>query len=263
LQHRIAALQGRLSPAERKVAALVAADPASVVAGNLASVARAAGVSEPTVIRFCRSVGLEGFSDLRLALARLEGAAANPSLPPGPGAPDAPAGAINAAIAALSTLRRALDPGQLEHASRLLLGAEQVEIWACDATAPIALALARSLRGLCGVLAVRTTARDQAVALAGCEAGTVVFGVWAEREPRALSAAAAAGLRIVALAGSAPAATVNALLRCDAPAAGAAGAVAHRIALLALGETLCLATLRAAPPAARDRAVRMAAAERG
>ena len=37
--------------------------------GSLSAAARALGVSQPTVIRFCRSLGCEGLSDFKLRLA--------------------------------------------------------------------------------------------------------------------------------------------------------------------------------------------------
>ncbi len=73
LSDRIAGILDRLTPAERKVAGLVAADPAALPQTTLAALARAAGVSEPTVIRFCRALGLEGFADLREEAIRAEG----------------------------------------------------------------------------------------------------------------------------------------------------------------------------------------------
>jgi glucokinase len=59
----------RLSPAERRVADHIIAHPRSVVAAPIAEIARAAEVSQPTVIRFCRSMGCEGLSDFKLRLA--------------------------------------------------------------------------------------------------------------------------------------------------------------------------------------------------
>lgn len=58
-----------LSPAELRVADLVLAQPRSVLNDPIAEIARAAGVSQPTVIRFCRSLGCEGLSDFKLRLA--------------------------------------------------------------------------------------------------------------------------------------------------------------------------------------------------
>ena len=59
----------RLSPAERRVADHVIAHPRSAVSAPIAEIARAAEVSQPTVIRFCRSLGCEGLSDFKLRLA--------------------------------------------------------------------------------------------------------------------------------------------------------------------------------------------------
>lgn len=61
--------RGELSPAELRVADLVLAQPRSVLNDPIAEIARAAGVSQPTVIRFCRSLGCEGLSDFKLRLA--------------------------------------------------------------------------------------------------------------------------------------------------------------------------------------------------
>lgn len=58
-----------LSPAERRVAEHVLAHPRSALNDPIADIARAAAVSQPTVIRFCRSLGCEGLSDFKLRLA--------------------------------------------------------------------------------------------------------------------------------------------------------------------------------------------------
>lgn len=57
-----------LSRSEAAVAAWVLADPGRAVDAAIATVAEEAGVSEPTVIRFCRSLGLAGFRELRMRL---------------------------------------------------------------------------------------------------------------------------------------------------------------------------------------------------
>jgi glucokinase len=58
-----------LSPAERRVADHMLAHPRSALSDPIAEIARAAQVSQPTVIRFCRSLGCEGLSDFKLRLA--------------------------------------------------------------------------------------------------------------------------------------------------------------------------------------------------
>ncbi len=58
-----------LSPAELRVAQQVLAQPRALLSLPIVEIARAARVSQPTVIRFCRSLGCEGLSDFKLRLA--------------------------------------------------------------------------------------------------------------------------------------------------------------------------------------------------
>ncbi len=58
-----------LSRAERAVAQWILKHPRQATDATIADVAAAAGTSEPTVVRFCRSVGIDGFRDLKLRLA--------------------------------------------------------------------------------------------------------------------------------------------------------------------------------------------------
>ncbi len=59
----------QLSPAERRVADHVLAHPRAALSDPIVEIARAAQVSQPTVIRFCRTLGCEGLSDFKLRLA--------------------------------------------------------------------------------------------------------------------------------------------------------------------------------------------------
>ena len=59
----------KLSPAEKRVADHLLAHPRAALSDPIAEIARAAAVSQPTVIRFCRSLGCEGLSDFKLRLA--------------------------------------------------------------------------------------------------------------------------------------------------------------------------------------------------
>lgn len=57
------------SKSGRLIADCVLADPACVTGMSIAVLARAAGVSEPTVNRFCTGLGLRGFPDFKMKLA--------------------------------------------------------------------------------------------------------------------------------------------------------------------------------------------------
>jgi RpiR family carbohydrate utilization transcriptional regulator len=66
---RIQACLPSLAPAEQRVARLVLLDPRSFAALPVALIAEQAGVSKPTVVRFCRSVGYGGLADFKRKLA--------------------------------------------------------------------------------------------------------------------------------------------------------------------------------------------------
>ncbi len=70
LINRIEEALQTLSKSEKKVAQEVLADPQRAYQSSIASLAKAAEVSEPTVNRFCRSMSCKGFPDFKLQLAQ-------------------------------------------------------------------------------------------------------------------------------------------------------------------------------------------------
>ena len=69
LMERIGQLQHELTPAEQRVATLVLEQPRLVLNEPIAEIAKLADVSQPTVIRFCRSLGFLGLADFKLKFA--------------------------------------------------------------------------------------------------------------------------------------------------------------------------------------------------
>jgi RpiR family carbohydrate utilization transcriptional regulator len=59
-----------LRKSERKVADFVLNNLLQVIRMRIVDLAQEADVSEPTVVRFCRAVGCQGFQDFKLALAQ-------------------------------------------------------------------------------------------------------------------------------------------------------------------------------------------------
>src|SRR6187455_1670470 len=66
---RIERVEAELSPAERRVAETVRQDFEAATRLTIAELARRAGVSQPSVTRFCRSVGSPSFGEFKLQLA--------------------------------------------------------------------------------------------------------------------------------------------------------------------------------------------------
>ena len=58
-----------LTPAERKVASFVMARPDQVITMAVGQIAERCSVAPSAVVRFCKSVGVRGFSELKLTLA--------------------------------------------------------------------------------------------------------------------------------------------------------------------------------------------------
>ena len=66
---------GSLTEAESRVAALVLASPRAIPAMTAAQAAEKSGVAPSAVIRFCKTMGLKGFAELKILLSRELGAA--------------------------------------------------------------------------------------------------------------------------------------------------------------------------------------------
>ncbi|WP_298633384.1 MurR/RpiR family transcriptional regulator [uncultured Umboniibacter sp.] len=60
----------KLRRSERKVADYVLANATSVIQMRIVDLSTEAEVSEPTVVRFCRAIGCDGFQDFKLKLAQ-------------------------------------------------------------------------------------------------------------------------------------------------------------------------------------------------
>ncbi len=69
-ERRIHSCYDQLSAAERKVADAVLKDISGVLNSSIAELAYASQVSEPTVVRFCHSIGYRGLKDLKLFIAK-------------------------------------------------------------------------------------------------------------------------------------------------------------------------------------------------
>lgn len=69
LGRRLAALHAGGSTSQRELSAYILRNPIKVAAASIEDLARATGVSAPTISRFVRELGLDGFADLRGTIA--------------------------------------------------------------------------------------------------------------------------------------------------------------------------------------------------
>jgi RpiR family carbohydrate utilization transcriptional regulator len=132
----------RLSRQEAAVALTILVDPEEILLMPLNQLAERAGVSQPTVIRLCRTIGCEGYAELKLRLAQSLGTGTpyiSAVVEPGD-MPAAYTGKIfDASISALQSARNGLDVRSVERAVRLLARARRVVTFGLGGSAPIAL----------------------------------------------------------------------------------------------------------------------------
>lgn len=131
----------RLRKSEQKVADIVLADPDAAVNATVASMARAAGVSEPTVMRFCEAIGCDGFQGFKLGLAR--GIAFGMHTPhsvisPDDGPKEVTDKIFQYTLASLDRARRKLDPEQVALAIEILAAARKIEFFGFGASGIVA-----------------------------------------------------------------------------------------------------------------------------
>jgi glucokinase len=122
-----------LSPAEKRVADYVLAHPRALLNQPILEIAAAAQVSQPTVIRFCRSLGCEGLSDFKLRLASgLTGTipVTHSQVRDDDSAVEIGAKVLGNTASAVLQLRDALNRESIEKAVALLLAARRIEIYA-------------------------------------------------------------------------------------------------------------------------------------
>ncbi|MBD9528539.1 MurR/RpiR family transcriptional regulator [Paracoccus sp. PAR01] len=125
LYHVLTDDEGRLSAMDRKLAQLVLQDVDFVTSSSISELAERAGVSPPSVTRFCRHVGCSGFSDFKVQLARMTYVGLRYLRPEVPtSAPEEVAeDIVTKAQNALFQLHKQLDPARLNEAAHLLRGA--------------------------------------------------------------------------------------------------------------------------------------------
>ncbi len=145
------AKKAQLSRAEKRVYDVVAVDGVRIQWMTLSDFAAHAKVSEPTVIRFCRALGLSGFSDFKIRLAQ--------SLASGVGdfhrkihtqlpLVEVASKVIEAAQEEIGRAERSLDIEAIEAATRLIVSARRIDIYATGSGNIVAAATYQNLMRL-------------------------------------------------------------------------------------------------------------------
>ncbi|WP_198117593.1 glucokinase [Massilia rhizosphaerae] len=142
LMERVQHLQPELSPAEQRVAQLVIEHPRKVLSEPIAEIAKLADVSQPTVIRFCRSLGFSGLADFKLKFAgSLTGTipVRHSQVRMTDSTHDLSAKVIDNTVSAILRFRDQLDVNSIDRAIDILRRAKRVEFYAMGNSRVVAL----------------------------------------------------------------------------------------------------------------------------
>ena len=141
LLSRIRELLPQLRKSERKVGEEILARASLVVGSTLAELAQRAGVSEPSVVRFCRAVGSEGFSDFKLRLVQSLATGVpyvHRDVRPDEPTPDLCGKICERSIDTLLRLKAELDPAAIERAIGILASARRIEFYGAGSSGLVA-----------------------------------------------------------------------------------------------------------------------------
>lgn len=151
LAARVRAVLPGLSPAEARIGRIIEADPAGVAALTVNKLAERAATSAATVVRTARSLGYEGYPQLRLALAAHSGSFHDQGVPLGADIADGdPAGIVLAKLAAfeaeqIRATAELVDPAALEKVIALVRTARRIDVYGIGASGLVAEDLTQKL----------------------------------------------------------------------------------------------------------------------
>ena len=131
VQAALTAAAAAMRPSERKVAAFVANDPQAALRMSISALAEAAGVSEPTVLRFCRALGYKGFMDFKISVAGELGGGTpfvDHDVAPGDDGRAVVAKLFGSSVRQMTRLIDTLDHEALERAVEVITGASRIDV---------------------------------------------------------------------------------------------------------------------------------------
>ncbi|BCL73314.1 RpiR family transcriptional regulator [Vibrio nigripulchritudo] len=170
----------QLRKSDRKVAEWVLSDPHKAINSTLVETAKAAGVSEPTVMRFSTAVGCSGFQDLKIRLAQSIALGVTPThaaLEEGDSTHVVSRKLFDFTLTSLDWARQHADIEKMEAAVELLSNASQIDFYGFGASGIVALD-AQQKFPLFGVPCnAHTDAHQQFIASSMMREGNVVVAI--------------------------------------------------------------------------------------
>jgi RpiR family carbohydrate utilization transcriptional regulator len=130
-----------LSRAEKRVATWVLDHPKQATSATLARIASECGTSEPTVLRFCRRMGMRGFRELGVRVAEslsVPGSYVHRDVNPDDSISDAAIKVMDASIQSLTEMRAQLSSMPIDAAATAMAAARQIAFAGLGASGHVA-----------------------------------------------------------------------------------------------------------------------------
>ena len=136
---------GTLSNSEKQVADYILKHPEETITMTMASLSKYAGVSEPTILRFCRKLNYNGYQEFKIFLAKGGSAAPEESLKiiheaitPDDTIRDISGKVMNSHILALQETFASMDYGQMEKAAEIIMKSSGVDFFGLGGSGTVA-----------------------------------------------------------------------------------------------------------------------------
>jgi len=169
-----------LNPTERLIAEFVLADPERILSSSIAGIRNGSGASVGSIVGFCRTIGLKGFADFKIALARELAQGGLPGTPVGNG--EFSGASIFERVfychaQSLTETMKINRPETLERASRLLQAARRIEFFSIGISYPVAYTARSKFRMIGLPASTEFDSHLQLVAATQLRKGDVAFGI--------------------------------------------------------------------------------------
>ncbi|TDF41507.1 MurR/RpiR family transcriptional regulator [Alteromonadaceae bacterium M269] len=138
---KISQQQQAFSKSERKVAQVILANPQKAIHSSIATLAKMADVSEPTVNRFCRRLDTKGYPDFKLHLAQSLANGTpyvNQHVEEDDGPEEYTKKIFESTMASLEVARQSLNVNEINRAVDLLTQAKRISFFGLGASAAVA-----------------------------------------------------------------------------------------------------------------------------
>jgi len=169
-----------MSKAEKRIAQIILDNPRDIVQMSITELAARSKVSDATVVRFCRRLGMQGYQEMKVILAQ-DLVSPIESIHEEVSEGDAPADVLDKVFAstmhALEYTLRILDKRQFEQALDVLNRAHTINIYGCGNSASVARDMQHKLMRL-GLRAVSfSDGHMQSIASTALEKGDVCIAI--------------------------------------------------------------------------------------